>query len=362
MIRPTTAVLGLALIAASTVPVAQSRDALTTADYDRAVRMLAPALNGLVVNGSVNATWLPDGRFWYVRTTASGTENVVIDPVKKTREVVATAPGGQQAPAGGGRGGRGGGGRGGPTITRTCGPNVTGMTGTPVASVSPDGSKAIYICDWNLWVRDVATGQERQLTTDGEKNFGYATSNAGWTTSAGTALSWSPDSKKIATQQQDERKVGDMFLVQTPVDGGHPVLRAWKYPLAGDPEVAMIHRVVIDVDTGKMTRLKMDPDFHRAMSEDNIDMGEYLWSPDGSRLGFVSTDRYHRWSTAKVADLATGEVRTLFTETEKTHVQTRVQWQIFWDSSEVLWYSQRDGYAQLYLYESDIRATQEQDH
>jgi hypothetical protein len=307
MIRPTATVLGFALIVASAVPIAQSRDAVTTADYDRAVRMLAPALNGLVVNDAVNVTWLPDGRFWYVRTTASGPENVVVDPVKKTREVVATPPaGGEQAPAGGGRGGRGGGGRGGrggggrggPAITRTCGPNVTGLSGTPVASVSPDGSKAIYICDWNLWVRDVATGQERQLTTDGEKNFGYATSNAGWTTSAGTALSWSPDSKKIATQQQDERKVGDMFLVQTPVDGGHPVLRAWKYPLAGDPEVAMIHRVVIDVDTGKMTRLKMDPDFHRAMSEDNIDMGEYLWSPDATRLGFVSTDRYHKWSTA----------------------------------------------------------------
>ena len=103
MIRPTTAVLGLALLAASAVPVAQSRNALTTADYDRAVRMLAPALNGLVVNDSVNATWLPDGRFWYVRTTASGPENVVIDPVKKTREVVATAPARRAADAGGGR-------------------------------------------------------------------------------------------------------------------------------------------------------------------------------------------------------------------------------------------------------------------
>jgi dipeptidyl-peptidase 4 len=142
-----------------------------------------------------------------------------------------------------------------------------------------------------------------------------------------------------------------MYLVQTPVDGGHPVLRAWKYPLPGDPEVAMIHRVVIDVDSGKMTRLKMDPDSHRAMSEDNIDMGEYLWNADGSQLGFVSTDRFHKSSTAKVADTTTGEVRTLFTETEKTHVQTRVQWQIFWDSNEVLWYSQRDGYAQMYLFD-----------
>ena len=87
------------------------------------------------------------------------------------------------------------------------------------------------------------------------------------------------------------------------------------------------------------------------MSEDNIDMGEYLWSPDGSKLGFVSTDRFHKNSTAKLADTTNGEVRTLFTETEKTHVQTRVQWQILWDTNEVLWYSQRDGTAQMYLYD-----------
>ena len=344
----------IALVVLGTaVTVPQSSRALTTADYDRAVRMLPQSLNGLVVSDSVTPNWMPDGRFWYARTTLTGTENVVIDPVKRTREVVTTPPAGAQPQAAGGRGG-GAGGRGGGaavSITRTCGPNVTGMTGPPPASMSPDRTKAVFICDWNLWVRDVATGQERQLTKDGEKNFGYATSNAGWTTSAAPSLSWSPDGKKIATQQQDERKVGDMYLVQTPVNGGHPVLRAWKYPLAGDPEVAMIHRVIIDVDTGKVTKLLMGPDYHRAMSEDDLDMGEYLWSPDSTRLGFVSTDRFHKNSTAKLADTTTGEVRTLFTETEKTHVQTRVQWQILWDTGEVLWYSQRDGTAQMYLYD-----------
>jgi dipeptidyl-peptidase-4 len=354
MSRSVARVLVLVVIVTSVAFAQQNRRAFTTADYDRAVRMLAPALNGLVVGGTVNANWMPDGRFWYVRTTLTGTENVVIDPVKKTREVVATPPAGGQ-PAAGGAGGRGGGGgrggRGGVSITRTCGPNVTGMTGPPPASMSPDGTKAVFICDWNLWVRDVASGQERQLTTDGVKDFGYATSNAGWVTSAGTALSWSPDGRKIATQQQDERKVGEMYLVQTPVNGGHPVLRAWKYPLAGDPDVAMITRVIIDVETGKVTKLLMGPDFHRAMSEDDLDMGEYLWSPDGSRLGFVSTDRYHKNSTAKLADTTTGEVRTLFTETEKTHVQTRVQWQILWETNEVIWYSQRDGTANMYLYD-----------
>ncbi len=351
MTRLTVPVLALVLFATS-FAAPQSQRVVTTADYDRAVRMLAANVNPLVVGGTVNASWLPDGRFSYVRATTAGTENVVVDPVKKTREVVATPPpGAQAAPAAGGRGGgrAGGGGRGGLTINKTCGANVTGRTGPPPPSMSPNGARAAFICDWNLWVRDVATGQDRQLTTDGQANFGYATSNAGWTTSAAPALSWSPDGRKIVTQQQDERKVGDMYLVETPVNGGHPVLRAWKYPLVGDPDVAMISRVVIDVETGKMTRLLMGPDFHRAMSEDDIDMGEYLWSPDGTRLGFVSTDRYHKWSTAKLADVATGEVRTLFTETEKTHVQTRVQWRILWDTNEVIWYSQRDGYAQLYL-------------
>jgi len=350
--------LVLSLILTS-VAFAQARRVVTSADYDRATKMLAPALTGLVINDSVTANWLPDGRLWYTRTGTAGTENVVVDPVKKTKEVVATPPAGAAAPGGGGgRGGRGagggrGGGRGGVAITKTCGPNVTGMpvSGPPPASMSPDGTKAIFICDWNLWVRDVATGEERQLTTDGAKDFGYATSNAGWATSAAASLSWSPDGKKIATQQQDERKVGDMYLVETPVNGGHPVLRAWKYPLPGDPVVAMISRVIIDVETGKITRLLMGEDFHRAMSEDNIDMGEYLWSPDGSKLGFVSTDRFHKNSTAKLADVTTGEVRTLFTETEKTHVQTRVQWQILWESNEILWYSQRDNTAQMYLYD-----------
>lgn len=345
----------------TTVAFAQNKRALTIADYDRATKMLAPALNGLVVGGDVTPTWLSDGRFSYVRTTLTGTQNVVVDPVKKTSDVVATPPeGGAPAAVGGGRGARGGGGGGGRggrgggggvAITKTCGPNVTGTTGAPPASMSPDGSKALFICDWNLWVKDVATGAERQLTTDGVKDFGYATSNAGWTTSAAPSLAWSPDGKKIATQQQDERLVGDMYLVETPVNGGHPVLRQWKYPLPGDTVVAMISRVIIDVETGKITRLQMAPDYHRAMSEDNIDMGEYLWSPDGARLGFVSTDRYHRSSVAKLADVATGAVKTLFTESADTHVQTRVQWQILWATGEALWYSQRDNTAQMYLYD-----------
>ncbi len=111
--------------------------------------------------------------------------------------------------------------------------------------MSPDGKHAVFIRDYNLWARDVASGQETQLTKDGVKDFGYATDNAGWQSSDRPIVVWSPDSKKIATYQQDQRKVGEMYLVDTKV--GHPTLRAWKYPLPGDDVVTMIQPVIIDV-------------------------------------------------------------------------------------------------------------------
>src|SRR5699024_3680932 len=99
-----------------------------------------------------------------------------------------------------------------------------GRRGGGTSVVSPDGKKAAFIKDWNLWVRDVATNQETQLTTDGVTNFGYATDNAGWTKSDRPVLLWSPDSKRIATFQQDQRNVSDMYLVTTNV--GAPKLEA----------------------------------------------------------------------------------------------------------------------------------------
>jgi len=115
--------------------------------------------------------------------------------------------------------------------------------------------RAAYIRDYNLWVREIATGRETQLTTDGQKDFGYATDNAGWVKSDRPVLVWSPDSRKIATFQQDDRPVGEMYLVTTKV--GHPELQQWKYPLPGDSAISMIHRVVINVDTPRVIRFQM---------------------------------------------------------------------------------------------------------
>ena len=187
--------------------------------------------------------------------------------------------------------------------------------------MSPDGKRGIFIREWNLWVHDVATRQERQLTTDGVKYFGYATDNAGWTSSDRAIALWSADSKKVATQQQDEREVGELYFVQTVP--GHPTLRVSKYPLPGDKVMAMLHRVVIDVDSGKTVRLQMEPDFHRGTLSDNINVRDYSWSPDGTKLALASVSRDHKQVWLRVADTATGAVRTVLDEKMATQYESR---------------------------------------
>jgi Tol biopolymer transport system component len=215
--------------------------------------------------------------------------------------------------------------------------------------MSPDGKRGAFVRDWNLWVRDIATGQEKALTTDGTKYFGYATDNAGWSTSDRAMVSWSPDSRRIATQQQDERKVGEMYLVPTVV--GHPQLRVSKFPLPGDSVMAMLHRVVVDVEAGSVTRLQMPPDYHRGTLGDDIRMGDYVWSPDGRRLAIASVARDHKRAWLSVADVGTGAVRKVYEETVATQYESRAQWQVLWGTNEFIWYSERDNWGQLYLYD-----------
>ena len=156
-------------------------------------------------------------------------------------------------------------------------------------------------------MRVIATNQQTQLTTDGIKDFGYATDNAGWKHSDAAILLWSPDSKKIATFKQDQRNASDMYLVTTNV--GKPALKSWKYPLPGDKEIITIQRVVINVDTPKVIFIQSAPDPHRATLSDDISSGGTLddvdWKEDGSELAFVSTSRDHKQEKLRIANAST---------------------------------------------------------
>ncbi|MGC1314036.1 MAG: DPP IV N-terminal domain-containing protein, partial [Candidatus Acidiferrum sp.] len=227
----------------------------------------------------------------------------------------------------------------------------------PPEALSPDGKEAAFIRDYNLWVRDVASGKETQLTTDGVKDFGYATDNAGWIHSDRPILLWSPDSKKIATFEQDQRGVGEMYLVETKV--GHPVLQEWKYPLPGDAVVTTIQRVIIDLDGPKIIRLQMPPDQHRSSLCDDVECrgggwDDVEWSPDAKHLAFVSTSRDHKDEHLRIADAETGAVRDVLEEKVATQYESgwgQSNWRYLPESNEVIWFSERDNWGHLYLYD-----------
>ena len=223
--------------------------------------------------------------------------------------------------------------------------------------LSPNRELAIYIDNFNLWVRNTKTDKRFQLTFDGFNNYGYATNNAGWKKSKSPVLKWSPDSKKIATFRQDARGVGEMYLTSTNV--GHPKLEAWKYALPGDDKIFEIERLIIDVKSRKIIKFKMNNDFQRSTTTDHIAGrdGEFLdtqWSDDSSKLAFISTSRDHKEAHLQIADSKTGDVFSLFKENVKTYYESGVRaenWKVLFDSNEFIWYSEKDNWGHLYLYD-----------
>jgi dipeptidyl-peptidase 4 len=368
---------------------AQPGRVYTAADYGQAEKFMDYNVNPLVYHTVKDPVWMDDGRVWYRDPGPGGVTYTLVDPAKRTKGAafdhsqlaaalnIAVASGKLALPS--------------KTpldpahlpiddfrledkdsaMVLTIGRRLircdlrgeidckdAGEILPETYDVSPDGLKAAFIRDNNLWVRDVANSHETQLTKDGVADFGYATDNAGWIHSDKPIVMWSPDSKKIATFQLDQRNVGRMYLVSTVV--GHPRLESWHYPLAGDVNVAMIDRVIVDVDSRKVVRLKMPPDQHRSSLCDDVSCrggtgwDDVQWSEDSTHLGFVSTSRDHKQEWLRVADAATGDVRDVMNEKVATYFESgddKVNWHYLPQSNEVLWFSERDNWGQLYLYD-----------
>ena len=309
----------------------------TAADYDHATKFLGSRTSKLVDRNIVNPIWMEDGRFWYSVNIPSGREYVLIDPTSGNRK---TAPDLKSLV---------------PDAPAEKVQNTRRFISTEI--LSPDKKKAAFIKDWNLWVRDEATKKETQLTMDGVKDFGYATDNAGWKKSESPILLWSPDSKKIASFQQDQRHVSDMFLVST--NTGTPKLSSWKYPLPVDSDIIRIQRVIIEVDNAKLIRFKMPPDPRRGTLCDDIacsgSFDDNEWNADASQLAFVSTSRDHKVENMRIADAQTGEVKDLFEEKVATQYESgqgKVNWHFLPSSNEIIWYSERDDWGHIYLYDA----------
>lgn len=214
--------------------------------------------------------------------------------------------------------------------------------------LSPDGSRLAFVRDANLYVIDLATGQETALTTDGKHNeiLNGITDWVYWEeiwNREDSGFWWSPDSRRIAYYRFDESPVGVYPLVDdSPL---YPEVTWQKYPKSGEPN-PRVKVGVLELATGKTTWLETgDPESYLA---------RVAWTPasDGVAIERLNRDQ-NRLDLLRCLP-GNGACSTLATDTWPTWVNLARDFR-FLPDSRFLWGSEKSGWRRLYLHGADGR-------
>ena len=229
---------------------------------------------------------------------------------------------------------------------------------------SPDEKWEALSSGGNLWIRPVAGGDSVQLTTDGTPDYAYGTTAAAPTQirlkiPSRPTIIWSPDSKRLAVERYDERKVGRFHLIS--MTSTRPVEYSYPYALPGDSTVTMSEWYIADVALKSVTRVKADP--QPRMSLYSFGGPGLQWSPAGDRVFFTSVNRGPKRVQLISADPATGESKILLADSAATYVIGSIDllsgggpnWRVL-TNGDIVWFAERDGFAHLYRHGPDGRA------
>ena len=215
------------------------------------------------------------------------------------------------------------------------------------ATVSPKGGYVGYVRDQNLFVYELAHGREIRLTGDGGgaiKN-GMAEFVAQEEMGRSTGYWWSPDETHIAYVRVDETPVPVVQRFEIAADD--VTTFAQRYPAAGAAN-ALVRLAVVDVHSGGTTWIDLGADT-------DIYLARVNWLPDGRTLAIQRESRDQRRLDLLFADIATGAVRTVLTETSDSWIELNDDLTFLRQSREFLWASSRDGFEHLYLYDDTGR-------
>ena len=227
--------------------------------------------------------------------------------------------------------------------------------------LSPDGKQIAFTRDYNLWVREVSTGNERALTNDGESFFCYAAPHsAGGVSIPGLNAAWSPDSKRLFTLQRDTRQVKTCPLVNhIPHDDQlRPAIELIKLAMQGDKHLEQYRLLTINVDNAE----NIETQYPR-MDAGADDFGFFgfsrraWWAKDSRRAYFIDYQGDYKVLHLVELDSETGATRVLFEESSDTYVNFYPEYcdsplhRYLPESDELIWWSERSGWGQLYLYD-----------
>ncbi|QOR35210.1 DPP IV N-terminal domain-containing protein [Clostridium sp. 'deep sea'] len=230
---------------------------------------------------------------------------------------------------------------------------------------SPDQKWALTGKGYNLYLKSMATGEETALTTDGEEGFEYGTlsgtslSNASFKR-MGVVLPpfalWSKDAKKVVTHRIDERKVPKSYLLQgTPATSDHSNVWHYREPWLGE-EMPTAELVVFDVETKKTVWINMPPVYPYLATP--FMFKQIWWADDNETLYCLREERGYKKVELYKINTVTGQAKIIMQEESNTFIDIvagdliskEVTSKVVNNDSEIIWYSERDGWGHLYLY------------
>ena len=234
--------------------------------------------------------------------------------------------------------------------------------------VSPDGTKAAFIKNYNLWVREIDSGEECALTHDGELHYAYAVQPesrdligdlCAATCTPKPDARWSPDSRQLFTLQTDERQVRSLpSMLYAPQDGTvAPRVVERKYALPGDKHIALYRMVMIDVATVAETAVSYTPLADSFVWQTPFSGNTAWWSGDGRQVYFVDMTRGQKTARLVSVDRQTGASKILFEESSATYLELGLYYEFppmlmyLPDTNELIWPSERSGWWHLYRYD-----------
>ena len=213
--------------------------------------------------------------------------------------------------------------------------------GEPV--VSPDGKYVAFIKNDNVYVREQATGKEKQLSLDGTLSNYYSVN-----------IQWSPDSRKVAAcriRPVEKRYV--YYVESSPADQLQPKLHKQEYAKPGD-ELRFKVPCIFDVETGKNLIPSTELFSHQ------YDLYGPVWNKDSQGITFEYNERGHKVYRILEMSAVDGTVRPLVEEKEEKYVNyPRIYRNYLQDGKRIIWSSERDNYNHLYMYD---RATGKPTH
>jgi dipeptidyl-peptidase-4 len=218
---------------------------------------------------------------------------------------------------------------------------------TTDAKLSPKGGFVSFVRDRNLWVIDLASGKQLQLTRDGSATIGNGVAEfvADEEMDRHTGYWWAPDDSAIAFARIDESPVPVQKRYEMYADRTEMIEQ--RYPAAGDRNVAIKLGVIAP-------RAEASPRWVDLGSNADIYLARVNWR-DPQRLTFQRQSRDQRTLDLIEADLASGRQRTLITETSPTWVPLHNSLH-FLKQGGFLWSSERSGFQHLYRVSEDGRA------